>query len=388
MQIKRFRGGTLADALRDVKAELGPEALILSTKTLRTGFAKLGRSAKTVVEVVAAIDRDASRSKQAARPSAVDPSWSALSLSKSLLDPLEHEVRALRDSFEVDRPGREIARLRAELAAFREAVAEMQESLRSDDQRDAPSTAEQHLRSQGFGAELSRQLIEEAQLETNGSGDSAWGRVCDALVRRLDAAIPPPGPGDSPIEFFVGAPGVGKTTSLAKIAVRDQRHCAVLSADGERAGGAEALRQLTDETGVPFSTAWSPEQAFTRGTRMGRARLLVDTAGSSRSDRSGRAELLRLRERAGRRVTVHWVASATTREEDLRDELRRFDALRPDTMILTKADEATTLAPLARLILDPATPPLCWLGTGVHVPEGLAVPDPRRLSRRMLGGSL
>ena len=65
----------------------------------------------------------------------------------------------------------------------------------------------------------------------------------------------------------------------------------------------------------------------------------------------------------------------------------RFDALCPDTLILTKADEATSLAPLAHMLLDPSAPPLSWLGTGARVPGGLTVPDPARLARRMLGGA-
>ena len=127
---------------------------------------------------------------------------------------------------------------------------------------------------------------------------------------------------------------------------------------------------------------------LTRATHLGRARLLVDTPGSSRTDKRGRAELARLRDRIGRDARVHWVASATTRENDLREELRRFDALRPDTLILTKTDEATSLAHVANLILDPATPPLSWIGVGAHVPRDLVLPDPERLSHQMLGDSL
>lgn len=400
MHIKRFRAASVAEALAEIKSELGADAMILSTKQHRPARSSFGDRAKPVIEVVAAVDRDGRRSSKPAalQPNSdsvhpVDPSWRGLALSKRLLDPLENEIRALRDCFEVDRPGREIARLRSDVSALRDAVDALRMRAADGDPAGAElergaEKAERTMRRNGFGETLSRDLAAEAGQGRVASGRPARVELSDALARRLDVALTPPQPGrEAPIELFVGAPGVGKTTSVAKIALRDPTGYALLSTDGVRSGGAETLRHVAEEAGVPFAAAWSPEQVLTRATRLGRARLLIDTPGSSRRDRDGRAELLRLREKVGQRITVHWVAAATTRIEDLRAELRRFDPLRPDSMILTKADEATSLGHLADLVLDPTTPPLRWLGTGTHIPRDLALPDPTRLSFRMLAGA-
>lgn len=69
----------------------------------------------------------------------------------------------------------------------------------------------------------------------------------------------------------------------------------------------------------------------------------------------------------------------------MRAELRRFAPTRPDTLILTHADETESLTSIANLLLDDATPPLSWLGIGRRVPEDLALPEPRVLARQMLG---
>ena len=95
MHVKRFEAATLVEAIRQVKEELGPEALVLSQKTLRRrgGFGLLGRS---VVEVTAAIDRDVHRAQTQDAPAATaqaepapdrvapDPSWKDLSLRRAL----------------------------------------------------------------------------------------------------------------------------------------------------------------------------------------------------------------------------------------------------------------------------------------------------------------
>jgi flagellar biosynthesis GTPase FlhF len=79
------------------------------------------------------------------------------------------------------------------------------------------------------------------------------------------------------------------------------------------------------------------------------------------------------------------VVSATTQEEGLRDELRRFEPLAPDTLIATHTDDSERLAPLGNLLLDERTPPLAWLGVGRRVPDDLALPEPGALAERLLG---
>lgn len=378
MQIKRFRAASVDEALRAIKAELGPDALILSTRELRSGWTRLGRGSGGRVEVVAALDRDA--------PSSDTGSVSGRGSTTGVppanaLEPLHRELRALRDTAP---SGRELVRLREEVAALRDAVA----SLRGTP---APPRGDpaQHLLRRGFESSLCGELLEDAALEARPSADGSvsLGALHGALARRLDAALPPPRVSpERPVELFVGAPGAGKTTSLAKIAVRDQDACAMLASGGEECQSS-ALRRLAEDTGMPWAATGSAKDALERAARLGRPRLLIDTPGCSRSDRHRRVDLARLRDGMGSEVVVHWVASATTRADELREELRRFDALRPDSLILTKADEATSLAPLAHVLLDPATPPLSWIGTGARPADGLAVPDPARLARRMLGGA-
>ncbi len=96
-------------------------------------------------------------------------------------------------------------------------------------------------------------------------------------------------------------------------------------------------------------------------------------------------ELARFGAACGDRARVHLVLDATKKEEDLRAELLRFTPLKPETLILSHADETESLTSVANLLLDEGTPPLSWLGVGRRVPDDLVVPEPHVLARQMLG---
>ena len=96
MHVKRFEATSMEEALRQVRETLGPDALVLSTRTRRSRgrFGLLGRS---LVEVVAAMERPASDGPRSPSEQAVaDPSWAELGLARALVTPLEDEVGALR----------------------------------------------------------------------------------------------------------------------------------------------------------------------------------------------------------------------------------------------------------------------------------------------------
>lgn len=392
MHIKRFEAPTLLEAVRRVKEELGPEALVLSTRRVRRDAGVFGWFGRSLVEVVAAVDREARRRDPSSPPLAEpDPSWKGLSLTKSLVDPLEGEIRALRRSLEAR--GRD-----PEQEAMRRAIAELRRSV-ADLGRRMPDPGPSL---DGVGARLlaaglaprhaealaeaaARRLREEQGKEAQGSG---WDRVPDVLAERLEPRLVPLRPdGAGGPQLFVGATGVGKTTTLAKVAARGDasRPPALFTTDTWRVGADEQLRAFAGRLGVPFEVAASPEDLGRRLERLRDRPVLVDTAGRGRGDPGALPDLRRFREALGRGGHVHLVVSATTKADDLCAQLERFAPLRPDSLIVAKVDESEALANIANLVLDERTPPLRWLGTGQRVPEDLAVPDPSDLAARMLG---
>ncbi|MCP4039348.1 MAG: hypothetical protein GY733_20575 [bacterium] len=189
------------------------------------------------------------------------------------------------------------------------------------------------------------------------------------------------------IALFVGAPGVGKTTTLAKIAAQEddrEDRVSLLTTDTFRIGAEEQLRTYADLLHVSFATAATPVAVKQRVDAWGDRRILVDSAGRGRADREAMGELLGIREALGDRAAVHLVLSAETKEADLREQVRRYAPLHPEATIVTKLDESDHLADVANVLLDENTPPLLWFGTGQRVPEDLTLPDAREFAEQIL----
>ena len=396
MHIRRFVGPTLLEAVRKVKEELGPDALVLSTRSVRVARGRFGLLARTAVEVTAAVDRDHHPAASgrgevrrtgedgaagAARPERVgpDPSWRELVIGRALVEPLQAEIRELRRSVERLSGDRLDEDLLGEIRALRR--------LRLD--ADAARSGDRlagRLVAAGLAGRHARSLAAEIAA---GPEEDAPRLLAQRLARRLERRLAIPRADEGPrADLLVGPTGVGKTTTLAKLAALASdlaaEEVALLTADTWRIGAEAQLKSYARLLGVPFERVTSPDELGRLANRLARSRLLIDTAGRSRRDGEALGELLRLREALGRRARVHLVLAAPTREADLRAELERYRSLRPDTLIVTKLDETGSPVELLNLLLDEGTPPLSWVAAGQRVPEDLDLPDPEELASWLL----
>lgn len=186
------------------------------------------------------------------------------------------------------------------------------------------------------------------------------------------------------VEVFVGPPGVGKTTTIAKIAAQERANrgqaLTMVAADAFRAGAVEQLRIYADVIGTPFRIARTAEE-LDKALDGGRQTLLVDTAGRSPSDANVR-DLLRL---IGRRkgVRTHLVMAADTSAASARRIFDTYQDARPERLVITKLDEAVTLSPLVSLLRERALP-ISYFTAGQRVPEDLDRATPKLLASAVL----
>jgi flagellar biosynthesis protein FlhF len=196
-----------------------------------------------------------------------------------------------------------------------------------------------------------------------------------SLVRRLlaGALAPVAGGSDSfaPVEVFVGPPGAGKTTTIAKLAAQERARRGVrftmVAADAFRVGAVEQLRLYADIVGATFIVARTLAELESILDDQG-IPALVDTAGRSPRDAEARALFELLHGRPG--VRTHLVVPAFRDVRELERVLDGFAIAAPARVALTKIDESDSIAPLLGPLLK-RNLRVSFLGTGQRVPEDL-----------------
>jgi flagellar biosynthesis protein FlhF len=325
MHLKRYQRQTVQDALRAVREDLGPDALVLATRLVAAPGPR-GWLGRRVVEVTAAEGRT----------------------------PVP----------EVRQPAREMA------------------PSPGDGTRRRAQEVVARLRAAGLDAGVAREVADAYPHETARGVSERTVRATlaaqlSALVARDDSY--------APVEVFVGPPGVGKTTTIAKIAAQERarngHRLGLVAADGFRVGAVEQLRLYADLLGAPLAVARTPYELMT-AIETAAGPTLVDTAGRSPSDDTSRDMLRLLASRP--HVRTHLVIAADTPPVTMRRLLERFDAARPTRLVLTKLDEADSLAPLVSLLRERDLP-LSYLGTGQLVPDDLQIATPRALASWIAG---
>ncbi len=384
MLIKRFEAKTMAEALAQVRLELGPDAIVLGTKTLRRERSRFGLFAQSLVEVTAGVDRDATTGAagavgKAPRSALVDPAWKDLKLARALVEPLEAELRELRAAFDKLAAAAPPPSFAEEVAMLRTLARGLAAGV------EAPEGAVARFRAAGISALHCPSLAREAERITREGADRETAALA-SLAKRVEAKIAAPRD-DARIRMLIGAAGVGKTTTIAKLAARAEgKRVRIVTTDLERRGESERLKALAAELDVRFSAIDRPDKLAELARKKRDEVLLIDTPGSGRRAAESLAELARIREALGT-PHVQLVVSATTKERDLRAQLARHAALAPDSLAVTNWDESTGAADLINVLLETDSPPLAVIACGPRVPNDLELPDSHALARAVLQGA-
>jgi flagellar biosynthesis protein FlhF len=182
---------------------------------------------------------------------------------------------------------------------------------------------------------------------------------------------------------LVGPTGVGKTSVLAKLAVRwvlrhGSRDLALVAGDSVRIGAQDQVRALGQLLGVPVFALDSLEELPGVLARLGRFRMvLVDTPGAGQRDASLTQRLMQL-SRAGDDLQTTLVLAASTQSGAIEEAVHRFKAARPTSCVLTKMDEAVTLGGVLSVLVR-ARLPIAYISDGQRVPEDLRPARPEEL---------
>jgi flagellar biosynthesis protein FlhF len=350
MDTIRFRAQTVEDAVAAACAAHGAEADIVATQLVAARGLR-GLMGLREVEVTVALARQASVRRPAPVATDAAPSIGAPPAAVGVLERLRLAGRRGTPAVAADRPDPLVAQLVA---------TGLDRELASRVARGVPRGSR---RSMTAGAL-------EAAIET-------------ALATELGGLVSGDEP-FAPVELFVGPPGAGKTTTIAKIAARERaqrgRKLSLLAADGFRVGAVEQLRLYADLIGSPFAVARTPAE-IERSLVATASPVLVDTAGRSIGDARALEVAERLSSLPGVRTHVVLPAGSSVRQA-----ARLLDAYgaRARRVVLTRLDEGDSVAPLLRLIAERDLT-LSYLGTGQRVPDDLERASGAALAGHILG---
>ena len=240
---------------------------------------------------------------------------------------------------------------------------------------------------------LARRLVRQVAETLESSERTGPEAIDDALVDAVESALPIAPPiaiiaGTRRIVALVGPTGVGKTTTVAKLAANFKLaqgyRPGLITVDTYRIAAVEQLRTYAEIIDLPLVVANSPGEMARALNDLGDLDVvLIDTAGRSPRDEVKIRELADFLDEA-RPDETHLVLSANSSEKSLRGAVDRFAAVSADRLILTKLDEAESLGGLLS-ILNLAERPVSYLTTGQAVPDDIEPADRGRLARLILG---
>lgn len=386
MKIKRFVAPDMRRAIRKVREEQGPDAVILSNRKVIDG-----------IEIIAAVDYDEALIHHALGPIQRPPmpDHSELDTSTEVDSPIQKVSETTPVNFlpEAPEPKKEMARdirrqeptlveMSRELKTLRTMMQSQLSSLVWNDiARRHPYRAEalRDLSGLGLSPDLAREIASEMP-DSNGSKQARSAPLA-LLARRIPVSDQDDLITQGGVAAILGPTGVGKTTTVAKLAARfalshGKDQVALVTTDGIRIGAQEQLITFGRILGVPVHTAidsQSLEQALVqvRDKKL----VLIDTAGMSQRDMRLTQQLAGLR---GTGVKLFLALAANSQFESLEEVAALFCRESLDGCIITKLDEAAQLGGVLTTVIRRQLP-IAYFTDGQRVPEDLHEASKKRL---------
>lgn len=379
MKIQTFKAKTMQQALDQVRRELGPEAAVLHTRELHGSL--LGRLfwGKSY-EIAASAEADVpSRLPVALNYEAIEAEFSA---------PIETNYRdRYRSDFR--------SQVGAELDELNFMSNQLQQHANESDVQHLPDSLFQiytDLIDADLEERIAQEFIEHLRAETNVDLNDSFAMRAE-LLRLVESELRVSGPlqvspGSGRVVALVGPTGVGKTTTIAKLAanyrLRENKSVGLITVDTYRIAAVEQLRTYAEIIDLPMEVVSTPREMREAIARMRSLDLvLMDTAGRSPKDDVRIQELKTILSEANP-AEVHLVLSAVGSAKSLATTAERFSAVGTTSMIVTKLDEATGLGNLLSVARS-CQLPVSYVTDGQNVPDDIQVAQKRTLAQQILG---
>lgn len=405
MRVKRYVADSIQEAIARVKNDLGRNAIILHTKPFKEG-GFLGLFSQRRVEVIAAVDEETKTvdSKKGLPPMEINESRPVEQLKSNPILKAEPAIPLAAQQTAA------VAIAEPDLNSLREEIAEMKEMIRqvaiqpqptviksvtTDREEGVLSELRQTLTVFGLTGELIEFLINHIpreRVERNASVKELL-EYCQQLLEAnlmFSEPVKPDSRRKQEIVALVGPTGVGKTTTIAKMAANfslfEQKKVGLITIDTYRIAAVEHLKTYGDIMNLPVEVVYAPSDLQPAIESLHNCDLiLIDTAGRSPHNSGMMAELHRFLTHQEISVIL-LVISATTQFQDMLGVEEKFSRIAYTHLVFTKLDETRSIGPIISLAWK-AKRPISYLTIGQNVPDDIEVASSDKLIDQLFKGS-
>lgn len=412
MIIKKFLANTEKDAIEMAKQELGGNAVVMNIKKVRPkGLAKLFVRSK--VEVTAALEEDVSYTETGKTVGSARESADIIPASQIPMPPMpdKEDEQSIQDKLKklemLLEQQMSTGSGNRDIPVYQDVPEPVEEPVKTvyvppEEQEDERTVAcKELIRKQLIQNEVEEEIADlvmdeiNRSLPMNASLDQILASVYQKLILMMGQTYPVEEvkkDARTKFIFFLGSTGVGKTTTIAKIASRlklgKEADIALITADTYRIAAVEQLKTYANILSVPLKVIYHPTELAEIVEDMQEYEYcLVDTAGRSHKNKEQIEDIRTLIEQVpiGDRQ-VFLVLNAATKYSDLVEIAEVYADLTDYSVIFTKLDETSSAGAMLNIHVKTKCP-MSYVTTGQNVPDDISEVNPQKVAKQLLGGN-
>lgn len=378
MRLKTYIVQNVSEALPMIKRDLGADALILNTKKVKVG-GFIGFFQKEKLEVTAAVEAQPKKKKAVTK----EPQEPAVAQQAAV--PVQPNPVAAPETSNHHLTGDLINELKG-IKQF------MMQSMQEDHLPASLKPLNQRLTSQEVTKEIQSEILAKMMLTIGQQPDISSAQIHrmakTEIVRLISAHQQQPAVKDPEIICFIGPTGVGKTTTIAKIAadllLREGKRVGLITSDTYRIAAVEQLKTYAGILNIPIQVVDSAEDLTRAMTELKACDIiLMDTAGRNYQQKQYIDDLEALLADKNK-IQINLVLSLTSKYEDMKKIIDNFQTIQMDQLLLTKQDETSSSGAILNLIYHYSIP-VTYIANGQNVPDDILTATPELIANFVLG---
>lgn len=362
MKVKKYVVKNMNEAMAKIRNELGKDAIIVSQRKVRKEGIK-GYFTPKMIEVTAALDR---YNKDNEKKQSID------SIKALIYNKQEEQKRALISEKQIDKKDKIIKNTDSaneniikEVIEMKNMIKELQSNrMETKDENDIDS----FIDSLDISKESKKRIIEEI-LKIDSDND-----IEEKFKISLENIVPEYEDKERKIEILIGPTGVGKTTTIAKLAGRkallEKKKVGLITIDTYRIGAVEQLKTYSDIMNIPFKVVYSIKEMDEALEKLKDCdSIFIDTTGRSAKNTMQISELRAYINKIPNKL-IHLVISSTIKNKDIKVILQGYGVIDFDSIIVTKLDETSNYEILIDALID-GNKPISYMTLGQSVPDDI-----------------